>query len=240
LIIGRIAYALAKQAVEIDYGAYAIRSYNMNRYNINDMKYNPLIHNRRSVRLSGYDYSREGAYFITICADGGQYLFGDIVNEEMVLNDIGQIAYGEWLKTPELRPNVSLDVFVIMPNHMHGIILLNDDINDAVNGRGVLHTPSPDMTPEKTTAVANEGVCNTPLPNWPPPNFRSPSNNVGAIVRGYKSAVTKQINLSGDVGTVWQRNYHEHIIRDEKSYMKISNYIISNPQNWKEDKFYIK
>ena len=200
------------------------------------MKYNPLIHNRRSVRLSGYDYSQEGAYFITICADGGQYLFGDIETEKMVLNEMGQIAYDEWLKTPELRPYVSLDVFVIMPNHMHGIILLNDDIN----GRGVLHTPSPDMPSADKTIIANEGICNTPLQNWPSPNFRSPSKNIGAIVRGYKSAVTKQINLLDDMGTVWQRNYHEHIIRDEKSYMKISNYIINNPKNWKEDKFYIK
>ena len=204
------------------------------------MKYNPLIHHRRSIRLSGYDYLQEGAYFITICANGGQYLFGDIVNEEMVLNEMGQIAYDEWFRTPELRPYVSLDVFVIMPNHMHGIILLNDDINDAVNRRGVLHTPSPDMTHAKNTNVTNEGVCNTPLQNWPPPNFRSPSKNIGAIVRGYKSAVTKQINLLDNIGTVWQRNYHEHVIRDEKSYVKISNYIIDNPKNWKEDKFYIK
>jgi len=200
------------------------------------MKYNPLIHNRRSVRLSGYDYSKEGAYFITICADAGQYLFGDIVNEEMVLNKMGQIAYDELLKTPELRLYVSLDVFVIMPNHMHGIILLNYD----TNGRGLLHTPSPDVTPTKNINLVDEGVCNTPLQHWPPPNFRSPSKNIGAIVRGYKSTVTKQINLLDDIGTVWQRNYHEHIIRDEKSYQKISNYIISNPKNWKEDKFYIK
>jgi putative transposase len=102
------------------------------------MKYNPLIHNRRSIRLKGYDYSQAGAYFITICTNQRQPLFGEILNGEMILSEIGQIAYNEWLKTPEIRPYVSLDVFAIMPNHMHGIILINDD---PTIRRGVSHTP---------------------------------------------------------------------------------------------------
>jgi putative transposase len=81
-----------------------------------------------------------------------------------------------------------------------------------------------------------KGLCDTPLPEL----FRSPSHSIGAIIRGYKSSVTKQINLSDHGGSAWQRNYYEHIIRDEKSYMRISDYIISNPANWTNDKFYIK
>lgn len=193
------------------------------------MKYNPQIHHRRSIRLKGYDYSQAGAYFITICTKDRQRLFGEITNGEMILNEMGTIAYNEWLKTPELRPNVSLDVFVIMPNHMHGIIVINDD----ETGRGELHSPLPPNND------ANRGECNSPLP-VPGTSFRSPSNNVGAIVRGYKSSVTKQINLLNYDGSVWQRNYHEHIIRNERSYQRISDYVIDNPKNWIDDKFYIK
>jgi REP element-mobilizing transposase RayT len=244
------------------------------------MKYNPQIHHRRSIRLKGYDYSQAGAYFITICTKNRQNLFGHIENGIMILNEMGQIAYNEWLKTPEIRPNVSLDVFVVMPNHMHGIILINDDTR-----RGELHSPgnvtnvpnielySPDNvtnvpnielhSPGNVTNVPNielhspgnvinrgefrgecnspdnianrgefRGECNSPL--------RSPSNNVGAIVRGYKSSVTKQINLLNYDVSVWQRNYHEHIIRNEKSYHHIAGYIIDNPKNWNADKFYMK
>lgn len=209
------------------------------------MKYNPLIHNRRSIRLKGYDYSQAGAYFITICTNQRQPLFGEVLNGEMILSEIGQIAYNEWLKTPEIRPYVSLDVFVIMPNHMQGIILINDD----PTCRGVSHTPffnPSNNAPDKAICdtsffnppdnAPDKGVCDTPLPEL----FRSPSHSIGAIIRGYKSSVTKQINLFDHGDSAWHRNYHEHIIHDEKSYMRISDYIISNPANWTNDKFYIK
>ncbi|MGN6647241.1 MAG: hypothetical protein ACTHJT_12005 [Cytophaga sp.] len=113
------------------------------------MKYNPAIHNRRSVRLKGYNYAQQGAYFITICCHNKNRLFGEIINGEMILNANGNIAYNEWLKTSEIRPNVELDVFVPiaigMPNHMHGIIIIKHDDNRTSNPsdqcRGVLHTP---------------------------------------------------------------------------------------------------
>jgi putative transposase len=179
------------------------------------MKYNPQIHHRRSIRLKGYDYSQAGAYFITICTKNRKCLFGQVVNGEMILNEMGQIAYNEWLKTPELRPNVSLDVFVIMPNHVHGIIVIID--------MGEFDSPIP-----------------PPSADMPPTPFRSPSNNIGAIVRRYKSSVTKQINLLNYSGSAWHRNYHEHIIRNEESYHRISDYIINNPKKWNDDKFYMK
>lgn len=180
------------------------------------MTYDPNIHHRRSIRLKGYDYSQAGAYFITICVQDRACLFGKIINGKMILNEMGQIAYDEWLKTSELRKNVELDVFVIMPNHIHGIIILN--------GRGELHSPN------NNTPNTNSGECNSPL--------RGPSNNIGAIVRGYKSSVTKRLNLLNIGCAVWQRNYHEHIIRDEQSYQRISDYIINNPTKWEDDKFY--
>jgi putative transposase len=211
------------------------------------MAYNPLIHHRRSIRLKGYDYSQAGAYFITICTKDRQHLFGKVLNEEMILNKMGQIAYNEWLKTPDLRPNVSLDVFAIMPNHMHGIIILNDNTADdtggwhALHGKGELHSPN-NYTGESHAPGLTEkekGECDSPRQRQQQMP-RSPSNNIGVIVRGYKSSVTKQINLLNYPGSAWQRDYYEHIIRNEQSYQRISDYILNNPAKWEQDKFYLK
>ena len=197
------------------------------------MSYIQNIHNRRSIRLKGYDYSQAGLYFITICCSNNVCLFGEVVNGEMVLNEYGTIACNEWLNTPNIRKNVELDVFVIMPNHIHGIIILN--------GRGELHSPHNVITvnkwgecnfPDNVITDNKWGECDSPL--------RGPSNNIGAIVRGYKSSVTKQLNLLNIGCTVWQRNYHEHIIRNQKSYKTIAEYIVNNPSKWNNDKFYIR
>ena len=153
-------------------------------------------------------------------------MFGEIQNGEMVLNEYGTIARNEWMKTDEIRTNVELGEFVIMPNHIHGIIKIMD-----IGGRGELHSPN-NETPNNETPNDYKGECNSPL--------RGPSNTIGAIIRGYKSSVTKQLNLLNIGCVVWQRNYHEHIIRNEKSHQTISNYIINNPANWSEDKFYNK
>ncbi|WP_392419833.1 transposase [Capnocytophaga canis] len=190
-------------------------------------KYNPDIHKRRSIRLKGYDYSREGLYFITICCQNREHYFGEIVDGKMQLNEIGEIAYNEWINTETIRKNVVLHSFVVMPNHFHTIVEI------AHQCRGVLHTPNyiTLRTPngdEKgvfNTSNNEKGVCNTPL--------RSPSQTLGAIVRGYKSAVSKKIGFS-----VWQRNYYEYIIRNEESYFKIHEYIENNPAKWEEDCFY--
>ena len=192
-------------------------------------KYNPHIHQRKSIRLKGYDYSQAGVYFITICCQDRINRFGEIVgasladaqiaDAQMKLNENGQIAYNEWLKLSERFPNFELDVFQIMPNHMHGIILLNDvgatlsvAQNDAINDGDIRVGASPAPT-------------------------------VGDIVGAYKSLVTNaclEIYKSKNelMGKLWQRNYHEHIIRDEQSYITISDYIINNPTKWAEDKFY--
>jgi len=214
------------------------------------MPYNPYTHRRRSVRLKGYDYSLAGMYFVTVCVKNRRCLFGNITNGEMVLNEYGKIAYDELAKTADVRSNVRLDVFVVMPNHIHCIIVITNTPSNGTTAstrRGVLHTPRDVHAPNNNNDtnvhagafhdnnnidVRNDrGVCNTPL--------RSPSNTVGAIVRGYKSAVTKQLKQLGIFEHVWQRNYHEHIIRNELSYQRIADYIVNNSMDWENDIFYI-
>ena len=207
-------------------------------YMQNQSGYNPQIHNRRSMRLKGYDYSQPGLYFITICCQDKICRFGKIENDEMILNEFGKIAHDEWEKTPQIRPNVQLGEFVIMPNHIHGIIHLD-------NRRGVLQTPPDLQTPHDMqmpqdlqtshdmnilNADVHMGVCKTPI--------HSPSQTVGAIVRGFKSSVTKQWVAMGFTGKLWQRNYYEHIIRNEQSYHAISQYILNNPLKWNNDTFF--
>ncbi|CAM3889369.1 MULTISPECIES: transposase [Flavobacterium] len=194
---------------------------------------------RKSIRLKGYDYSQAGLYFITICCEDRICRFGHIEKGIMILNAYGQIAHDAWLQTAAIRKNVTLYEFIIMPNHIHGIIVLN--------GRGELHSPDNNNNNNihecnsSSNGVLGEcnsssngvlGECNSPL--------RSPSQTLGAIVRGYKSSVTKQMGLMGFNEKLWQRNYYDHIIRNEQSYQNIANYILNNPAKWGEDKFYEK
>ncbi len=166
-------------------------------------------HHRRSIRLKNYDYAQPGAYFVTVCTNRMTCLLGEIVDGAMKLNPIGEVVEEEWLKTPILRPNVGLDEYVVMPNHLHGIIMIMD------HGRGVLQYAP-------TTS-----------------RFNSPSQTIGAIVRGFKSVVTKRINRMRDTPgqSVWQRNYYEHIIRSDKALNRIQEYIVYNPQRWHTDRY---
>ncbi|GHT14728.1 hypothetical protein AGMMS4956_13090 [Bacteroidia bacterium] len=204
------------------------------------MPYNPDIHHRHSVRLRGYDYSQEGWYFVTICVQKQRanatrpYIFGEIIDGKMVLNNIGKIAHDEWMKTPIIRPEIEMGEFIVMPNHIHGIIAITTRrgvsntplLHTTANAADVLATSdNRDNTSIQHLSNEHQGVCDTPL--------RSPSNTIGAIVRGYKSAVTKKMGYP-----IWQRNYYEHIIRDAQSYHKITEYIIGNPAKWIDDKFY--
>ena len=200
------------------------------------------FHHRRSIRLKGYDYSADGLYFITICTKERNHYFGRVIDGKMVLNERGQIVKNEWLNTINVRKDeVILHEYIVMPNHFHAII--------EICRRGVSHTPQihtpQSHTPQSHTPddglttsdrgvcdtidrgvcdTMNRGVCDTPL--------RSPSKTLGSIIRGFKSAVTKQIGFP-----VWQRNYHEHIIRNTNAFTKISNYILNNPAQWHCDMF---
>lgn len=236
--------------------------------------HNHPLHNRRSIRLKGYDYSNEGLYFITLCVQNRKHLFGKIERGQMLRNTYGEIAAREWEQSAALRKNISLGEYIIMPNHMHGIISIDYKIS---KGEDIIG------------------------------KFKSPSNTLGAIIREYKGATTKQINIlireekgklntgtsqstppiapnefdpvtgvlqyapklststktpneitprtgvsqyappltAGfnpmemdfhSTGSIWQRNYYENIIRNERAYHNISAYIINNPQKWEEDK----
>ena len=198
------------------------------------MKYNPTLHPRRSIRLKGYDYSQAGMYFVTICIQKHTCLFGKIVGGEMVLNDMGKIVEKCWLEIVQHYPNAILHEYIVMPNHVHGIIELTYDGNDTVGAKNF----SPDetsVTPDETPVFSpDDNDARTSVigaKNFSP--LRGTSRTIGAIVRGFKIGVTKQLGYS-----VWQRNYWENIIRDEQSYQRIANYIINNPINWKGDKFY--
>ena len=174
------------------------------------MKYDPQIHHRRSIRLKEYDYTQAGAYFITICSHQRGHVFGEIIDGEMKLNPWGEIARAEWFKTTVLRPYVELheDEFVVMPNHAHGIMWLNDDV-------GARHRRAP------TEKIGKPVVGSIPT-----------------IVRAYKSAVTHAINgLESSRGcVVWQRNYYEHVIRNERELSAIARYIYYNPFYWQLDR----
>ncbi len=167
----------------------------------------PNERHRRSLRLQGYDYAERGAYFVTICTKNRACLLGDITNGEMRLNDFGRLAKAAWEEIPSHFPDIELGTFVAMPNHIHGII--------------VIARP----TPRATRA--------SPLQIAPGP----PKRSLGTIVGSYKSAVTKGINQSrGAAGApVWQRNYYEHIIRDDADLNRIRQYIWDNPARWQED-----
>ncbi len=165
------------------------------------MKYNAEIHHRRSIRLKGYDYSQNGAYFLTVCTHNRECLLGEITDGEMVLNEYGKIVDECWRGLPNHYQNMQLDYFVVMPNHFHGIIMIN------TVGAGL--KPAPTKT----------------------------KHGLSEFIRALKTFSSKQINqIRNTPGiSVWQRNYWEHIIRDEKSLENIRNYIINNPAQWEED-----
>jgi len=196
------------------------------------MPYNPNNHHRRSIRLKGYDYSQAGMYFVTICCQDKVCRFGKIKNGEMILNDFGKIAYEEWIKLSERYPNVLLDAFQIMPNHIHGIIALENVATRIVGA---------------TLAVAqneNADIPNNGANQWATARV-APTIAIGNIIGAYKSLTVNQClkickSRNEYIGKLWQRNYWEHIIRNEQSYQRIANYIINNSANWKKDKFCTK
>jgi len=171
-------------------------------------RYNPDIHKRRSIRLHDYDYSQAGMYFITICTHERISMFGKITDGEMRLNDSGQIAQNCWVEIPSHFPNVVLHEYIVMPNHIHGIIEIASTNNAPVG----VENFQPLQRNEYQHIIPR---------------------SIGSIIRGFKTGTTKQIGYS-----IWQRNYYEHIIRNNKDYIRIAEYIINNPIRWRKDSFY--
>ena len=175
---------------------------------------------RRSLRLKDYDYAQAGAYFVTICTQDRACLFGAIVDGAMQLSDAGSTVEQCWSQIPEHFRDVVLDEFVVMPNHVHGILVINPAV------------PAVPAVPVVPVVPAVGATHASPLRNGPRPG------SLGAIVGSFKSAVTRRINQTcHSLGaTVWQRNYYEHIIRDEASLHGIREYIANNPLQWALDR----
>jgi putative transposase len=190
------------------------------------MKFNPEVHHRRSIRLQSYDYSQAGALFVTICTNNRDNLFGDIVDGVMHLNDAGQIAERCWVDIPTHFPCVELDEYVIMPNHVHGIIVITDAIT-SVGAKNI----SPDSASSGSKDVWAKDVSPLRLVNRP----NGTSGTIGSIVRGFKIGVTKWFRQQNTIHTVWQRNFWEHVIRNETERDRFREYIRDNPARWEQD-----
>jgi len=193
------------------------------------MTFDPEKHHRRSIRLRNYDYSQPGAYFVTICTYQKQSWFGEIKNGQMYLNQLGKIVADEWLKTCKIRPNFQLDEWVIMPNHFHGIVIINDYSGDD-QSLGAGNRP---LDLGAGNLPLDLGARDAPLQQKP--------NSLSSCIAGFKSAVTKRINLlrQNTDTPIWQRNYYESILRDEKYLAVVREYIINNPKNWPNDRDYL-
>ena len=174
-----------------------------------------------TTRLRFWDYGWNGAYFVTICTKNREHYFGEIKNGQMHLSEIGRIAHKYWAEIPEHFPFVILDEFVIMPNHVHGIIII-DKMMGMVEAQHIAPLPQPRPT--------------TNQPDAPKNKFGPQSQNLPSIIRGYKSAVKKYATING-IDFAWQPRYYDHIIRNDKSFYRIAEYIRNNPMNWVEDRY---
>jgi len=188
-----------------------------------------MINERKPNRMKGYDYSQDNLYFITNCVHNRVCCFGEIVNvqtghdqsegqKQMRLNEYGKIAEKQWHWLAEQYPYVILHAFVVMPNHIHGIIEINRTAIFVGTGRDL--SLQRDLSQQRDLSLQ--------------PKIKSLSELMGA----YKTTVSKQIHLSGYIDFEWQRSFHDHIIRDVQSYINISDYILNNPEKWENYNFF--
>ncbi len=188
------------------------------------LKYDPFKHHRHSIRLKGYDYSQAGAYYVTIVVQNRACLFGNVADAEMQLNDAGRMVRSQWECLPQRFPSVELDESIVMPNHFHGIIVIADE---TIAGR------------------PHEGPPQGGRPQGGRPQGSHPTGNdaaLGEVIGAWKSIVTneyiegaRRLNWEPFYRKLWQRNYWEHIIRDEADLNRIREYITNNPANWETD-----
>jgi len=166
---------------------------------------------RRSIRLKGYDYSQAGGYFVTIVTLWRECLFGEIARGELRPYAMGRIVKECWHAIPEHFPNTDMDVFAVMPNHVHGIVMIHENMGrDTMPFVGARHA--------------------SPLhPRGTPPG------SLGAIIGSFKSAVTHRAGRELNIANIWQRNYYDHVIRDQRDYERVTNYIAANPVKWADD-----
>jgi len=167
----------------------------------------------KSNRLQGFDYSSEGAYFITVCTALHICEFGDIIDGKMVLNMYGEIVKEEWYKSEEIRKELSFGEFCLMPNHIHGIVFI--------------HQPIISLSKQKRIQTSD-------YKNTFGPQFKS----LSTFINRFKGSCTRLIRANGNRSFTWQRNFHDHIIRDQQGLNEIENYIKNNAANWDDDRFF--
>jgi REP element-mobilizing transposase RayT len=209
------------------------------------MNYNPHDHHRRSIRLPEYDYSQLGIYFVTLCTYQRQCLFGEIHGGKMCLNQVGKLVAQEWLNSSKIRQEIELDEWIIMPNHLHGIVVITDEgVNienqranigsegtrvEGVIGKGAM---GKDAMGE---GAMGKGASLAPLrgDGWQ----RRKPKSLSSFIGGFKSSVTKRIRGLCEQSNppVWQRNFYESIVRNERQLNQIRQYILDNPQKWDDD-----
>ncbi len=192
-----------------------------------------------SARLKNWDYGSNAIYFVTICTHERKHFFGEITNGKMILNEIGELAAKEWLKTPEIRSDMNLELgeFVIMPNHFHALITIGK------NNYNIRTDATPQISNNSRTD-AMLGVSENALPLsdakhrvYTNMKFGPQSKNLASIIRGFKSSVTINARKTNPQ-FAWQTRFHDHIVRDFDSYHRIEQYIQNNPGKWAEDGFY--
>ena len=189
------------------------------------MEYQSDRHHRRSIRLKGYDYSAAGAYFVTVCSQNRECLFGDVVDGKMRLNDVGHMVYKAWNDLSVKYSDIETDEFVVMPNHVHGIIV--------IVGAGPCACPGIHARPESCTAQPQTGQ---------PQGVAPTTLSLPEIVHRFKSFTTAEYRNGVRLqhwppfnSKLWQRNYYEHIIRSEEEMNRIREYTIENPIKWADD-----
>jgi len=183
--------------------------------------YDPAIQHRRSIRLKDYDYSQPGAYFITMCTRGGALIFGDMDGEEVRLNEVGKMLYSLWADIPSAYPPADIDVFIVMPNHLHGIIVL----------------------PDTTEVRRGEAGMGTKVPVSETPSTDEDAMSIDYLVGRVKSlAINRYWDVLRSKGRssahvkLWHRDYYEHVIRNEDELARIREYITNNPLQWSLDR----
>lgn len=186
-----------------------------------------------SARLHGWDYRWAASYFVTICTHNKEYFFGNIENSEMHLNDMGKIAWDFWMEIPLHFPRITLDAFVVMPNHIHGMLILENCTIPVVEK---LPCNVSDSNQENVglSGLQNQTLqCNV---STKMSKISPKPGSISTVLRSYKSIVTKE-NHKIHADFEWQERFHDHIIRDQKSFETIQNYILTNPARWSDDKF---
>ncbi len=189
----------------------------------------------KSTRLPNWDYGSDGAYFITVCTKNREYFLGEINNGEMQLSEIGEMANKYWYEIPQHFPFVKLDKFVVMPNHIHGIIIIDKSDDTTVDD-----TTVDDTTVETQNFASLQPSIQPSIQPSPPSQIKNKfgpqSKNLASIIRGYKIGVTKNAKKINPLWQ-WQPRFYDHIIRNDAEHQRIKNYIINNPKNWNDDKF---